>query len=233
MIHVYCCSCILSSILYVILYIDTHIVVILCLCIGGQCQQCGFESYPEFVDISLNNQLFETAIGHPGQFLLNGVEFSCDGYIQHWELYCLHNGSHPIEFQVWRRNTSTSLPVYNLVGKNFFQDSRPDINNLVSHRVPLDQQIRVQPGDIVGVRTFIGTISEVLDYQIQAHVTIGTIHETLTILTYSDFFQESNDPTPSVLNLNGDGVFTFSFRLAPVMRIAIVGKYMYIIESDV
>ena len=64
----------------------------------------------------------------------------------------MDNGSHPIEFHVWRAN-DTLQGVYHLVGMNVFQDAVPDSNRLISFQVPPEEQITVSPGDFVGIRT--------------------------------------------------------------------------------
>ena len=89
---------------------------------------------------------------HPGRFFTTAYSFSCHGVITEWAAYTVNNGSHPIEFHVWRAN-ETLQSVYHLVGMNVFQDALPDSNRLISFKVPLEEQITVSPGDFVGVRT--------------------------------------------------------------------------------
>ena len=62
----------------------------------------------------------------------------------------MDNGSHPIEFHVWRAN-ETLQGVYHLVGMNVFQDAVPDSNRLISFQVPPEEQITVSPEDFVGI----------------------------------------------------------------------------------
>ena len=89
---------------------------------------------------------------HPGRFFTKTYTFGCHGVITEWAAYTVNNGSHPIEFQVWRAN-ETLQGVYHLVGMNVFQDAQPDVNRLISFQVPPEEQIAVSPGDFVSIRT--------------------------------------------------------------------------------
>ena len=120
-----------------------------------------------------------------------------------------------MEFQIWRRNLAilTSAEAYNLVGKHVLPDAKPNEYNLLSYLVPEDQQIQVQPGDIVGVRVYNAT--EPNPFQLQAHL-VGLEAEVIA------YKLDENEETPSFLNLDEVGTIAVFPRRLPVMRITIV-----------
>jgi hypothetical protein len=84
---------------------------------------CTPVNYARFRDrISEDGVLTPVEVGYPGRFLATAYIFGCHGVITEWAAYTVHNGSHPVEFHVWRINET--LPnVYHLVGMNTFQDA--------------------------------------------------------------------------------------------------------------
>ena len=74
--------------------------------------------YPRFRDrISEDGVLAPVEVGFPGRLLATAYIFGCHGVITEWAAYTVHNGSHPIEFHVWRADVT--LPnIYHLVGMN-------------------------------------------------------------------------------------------------------------------
>ena len=161
--------------------------------------------------MEFNNEPFQ--VPHPLRFLIISYHFGCEGTITKWELYTVNNGSHPIEFQVWREDMTISSTVYRLVGKNYFSDTEPDSNNLLSLPVPEGQQIRVQPGDIVGISTIEST-SPSDDFMIQDYILQGTI------VLYT--LRGNNVTTPSSLAFQEVNARFSLLHYLPVMNITIV-----------
>lgn len=138
------------------------------------CQSCTPTDYPPFMDRHLEPNGQPLQVPHPLRFLIMSYLFGCVGNITKWELYTVNSGSHPIEFQVWREDTRISRTLtFNLVGSNYFPDARPDTNNLLSLPVPQEQQIRVQPGDILGITTLENNSTN--DFRIQDFIFQGTV----------------------------------------------------------
>ena len=175
--------------------------------------QCTPLNYPAFFDLTIVPLPLQLFFGPTGQALVGSYRFGCNGLINRLEVFCQNNGSHTAEFHVWRLNTSVpGATVYNLVGKHIIQDARPDENNLLSYSVPEDQQIQVQPGDIVGIRGY--NVTEPDPFVIQAQFQLGA---DVTLYTLSE-----NEPTPTVLNLNDVSPVPAAIGL-PVMRITVTG----------
>ena len=176
-------------------------------------QRCTPVDYPPFIDRheELNSPL---QVPHPIQFLITSYLFGCEGNVTDWQLYTVNNGSHPIEFQVWRANTTISATLtLNLVGANYFPDATPDSNNFLSLPVAQDQQIRVKPGDILGIRT-IESVDSSNDFRIQDYILMGTI------VTYS--FGGATEPTPSSLPFQNVNARFSLIHFLPVMNVIVV-----------
>lgn len=161
--------------------------------------------------MEFNNEPFQ--VPHPLRFLIISYHFGCEGTITKWELYTVNNGSHPIEFQVWREDMTISSTVYRLVGNNYFSDAKPDSSNLLSLPVPEGRQIRVRPGDIVGIAT---TESEdpSNDFTIQDYILQGTI------VLYT--LRGDNVSTPPSLAFQEVNARFSLLHYLPVMNITIV-----------
>ena len=142
----------------------------------------------------------------------------------------MDNGSHPIEFHVWRADES--LPnVYHLVGMNVFQDAQPDANRLISFTVPPGEQITVSSGDFVGIRTVEKTGSSA------GEVGFGIQFEQSATKTNRQYFRGGFPPnsnesfsTPTVLDLR-PSTASFSsretlspFGSVPVISVTVFGK---------
>ena len=175
-------------------------------------QSCTPIDYPPFVDrhTELGTPL---QVPHPTQFLILSYVFGCEGNVTKWQLYTVNNGSHPIEFQVWRANTTISATfTLNLVGVNHFPDAMPDENHLLSLPVNRDQQIQVKPGDLLGIRTIANTETD--DFRIQDYVLVGTI------VTYS--FGGETEPTPASLPFQNVNARFSLIHFLPVMNVTVV-----------
>ena len=181
--------------------------------IAVSCQRCTPVDYPPFLDrhVEFNNEPFQ--VPHPLRFLIISFHFGCEGTITKWQLYTVNNGSHPIEFQVWREDTTLSSTIYRLVGRNYFPNAGPDSNNLISLTVPEDQQIRVQPGDIVGITT-IESEEPTNDFMIQDYILQGTI------VLYT--LRGENASTPPSLAFQEVNARFSLLHYLPVMNITIV-----------
>ena len=119
----------------------------------SQTASCIPANYARFRDL-LSEGRSSSSLGtrHPGRFFTTAYTFGCHGVITEWAAYTVNNGSHPIEFHVWRVD-ETLQNVYHLIGINIFQDAQPDDSRLISFQVPPEEQITVMPGDFVGIRT--------------------------------------------------------------------------------
>lgn len=176
-------------------------------------QRCTPVDYPPFVDRSDEfPQIDPFQVTHPLQFILLSYHFGCEGTVTKWELYTVNNGSHPIEFQIWRVNTRVSNKfTLSLVGTNYFSDAMPDSSNLLALPVPPEQQIKVQPGDMVGISTIEN--NSTTDFRIQDYVLQGTV------VLYTS---ESNSNTPPSLPFPSVSARFSLIHFQPVMNITIV-----------
>ena len=114
---------------------------------------------------------------------------------------------------MWRQDTTIEGgTAYNLVGKNIIPDARPSADNILSYVVPEDQQIQVQPGDIVGIRGY--NAVEPNHFQLQAHLA-GFGAE---VVAYN---LGESEATPSFLNLDVQGAIPLFPRRLPVMKITV------------
>ena len=177
------------------------------------CQRCTPVDYPPFMDRhDAFPQTDPVQVSHPFRFIVLSYQFGCEGTVTKWELYTVNNGSHPIEFQVWRGDTSISNTfTLNLVGTNYFQDAQPDSNNLLSISVPVEEQIQVQPGDILGISTFENDLAN--DFRIQDYIFIGTV------LLYA---LEIDTSTPSSLPFQSVNARMSPIHFLPVMNVTVV-----------
>ena len=183
-------------------------------------QQCSPVDYPPFLDRHVEFNVEPFQVPHPLRFLITSFHFGCEGTITKWELYTVNNGSHPIEFQVWREDITISSTVYRLVGRNYFPDAEPDTNHLLSLPVPGDEQIRVEPGDIVGIST-IESANPSNDFMIQDYILQGTI------VLYT--LRGDNASTPPSLAFQEVNARFSLLHYLPVMSITIVpGKFVII-----
>lgn len=175
---------------------------------------CTPATYPDFVDRSRN--FFRFYFSGPGQILVGDYHFGCNGLVTEFEFFCRpnFNGAQTVEFQIWRQNLAIdNAEAYNLVGKHVLVDVQPDENNLLSYSVPEDQQIQVQPGDIVGLRAYNAT--EESPFQFQAHL----VSLETEVVAYN---LDENAETPSFLNLDEVGTIAVFPRRVPVMKITTV-----------
>ena len=80
-----------------------------------------------------------------------------------WEVYTTGSGPHPIEFSTWQFDSAQGISsFYTLAGVNYFPSAAPNQEgNILSLAVTPSQQIQVQPGDIVGVRSILARDSNV------------------------------------------------------------------------
>lgn len=181
------------------------------------CQdQCTPNGYPFFDTTLTTPSAFLSFYTPPGQILVPRYQFGCNGVVTKWEMYCLRNGAQTVEFHVWRENTSTDgHTTYNLVGKNIVPNARPAANNLFSYSVPRDQQIQVQPGDIVGIRGYNAT--EPNNFQLQ-------VHPNLQLGNVIAYKLRENETTPVILNLAERGANEFLAFGLPNIRVTALGN---------
>lgn len=187
-------------------------------CMSAECTPTNYVAFRDRIAEGVDRP---AQVTHPGRFLATTYIFGCRGNITQWEAYTFDNGSHPIEFHVWRAN-ETITDVFHLVGINTFQDAQPDANHLISFPVPLEDQITVSPGDFAGIRT---VMSE------QAGTDEGFRIQFDNGGMYRQYFRggvppDETIPTPSTLELRPfiSGAFsTTGFSRSPIMRATVVG----------
>lgn len=148
---------------------------------------CSHAPFPDSIDF---RQYLPSVnlMPHPGDTLLESYGFGCRGRITQWEAHTSGEGAHPIEFQVWRARVE--IGEYELIGTNTFPNATPT-GNILRLKVSEDEQINVNPGEFIGVRTTLGT--ERNGFQIQ------TI--TGTIIKYDLMGRET--PNPLSISING------------------------------
>ena len=199
----------------------------------NQDSNCSPSGYPSLVDQSDGPGQFDPS----SRFLIPDYQFGCGGRVSRWEVYVTGNGSHPLEFSVWRLMDTTTadppLSTYALVGSNYVNDVTPDERNLLSVPVAQEEQIWVMPGDIAGIRSILlGNLSETISspFQIQhdSNVSRGVLFYSLneteeTPALISVQSSQANNGTP-FLRATVDGRY---FEL----DIVIVAKIQFIIAA--
>ena len=91
------------------------------------------------------------------QALIPDYYFDCYGNVTQWGAFVVppgRNGLHTLVFQVWRRTGGGqgTTGCYDLIGDNHFQSvsPAPQSQGQILKDVPVDQQIKVHPGDVIG-----------------------------------------------------------------------------------
>ncbi len=133
---------------------------------------CTPSEYPPFEDQLLLQEDSPSPFDPTVQFLIPGYRFHCEGRVSQWEVYTTGNGSHPVEFTVWRLDSTatgsaTGSATYTLVGSNYFNGVAPDESNLLSLPIAAEDQIEVRPGDIAGLRSILLDDTAISPFQIQ------------------------------------------------------------------
>ena len=94
------------------------------------------------------------------QAIIPAYTFSCHGRVVQWGA-CVQRGGvaqrYDIDFQVLRPSpvSDPGVDCYSLVGSNFVANGRPNdpvhqVDRCIVYDVPVNQQVFVQPGDVVG-----------------------------------------------------------------------------------
>ena len=94
------------------------------------------------------------------QAIIPAYTFTCHGRVVQWGA-CVERGGggerYDIDFQVLRRSpvSDPGVDCYSLVGSNFIDNGRPNdpphrVDRCIVYDVPLEEQVLVQPGDVVG-----------------------------------------------------------------------------------
>ena len=180
------------------------------------CQSCTPVEYPPFLDRHVDfNGNPPVQVLHPVRFIILSYLFGCYGTVTRWELYTVNNGSHPIEFQVWRDDTRISRSsTLSLIGTNYFPAAQPNSNNFLSLPVPREQQIKVQPGDRLGIVTFENNSTN--DFRIQDYIFLGTV------VFYEVGGAEENPITPDSISFVNANVRFSPIHFLPVMNVTVV-----------
>ena len=124
---------------------------VVCLSSPAQAQEC-VQNLPRFVNQgSYNVERLERGT----QVIIPEYSFDCYGNVTHWGAYVKNrNGIYSLDFQVWRRSVGGqgTTGCYNLVGNNHFSSIRPaqKSRGQILEPIPVEQQIEVCPGDVIG-----------------------------------------------------------------------------------
>ena len=112
---------------------------------GFHCKRQCIENLPSFEEPSADwYKLPKNA-----QAIIPAYKFTCSGNITEWHAIVDDIKPMRIDFQVWRMEQSGK---YKLIGANAYLHATPVMNKL-KLSVPVNLQIQVNPGDIMGVRT--------------------------------------------------------------------------------
>ena len=89
------------------------------------------------------------------QVIIPEYSFDCYGNVTHWGAFVKNrNGIYSLDFQVWRRSGDGqgTTACYKLVGNNHFSSIRPAQRSRgqILEPIPVEQQIEVRPGDVIG-----------------------------------------------------------------------------------
>ena len=120
---------------------------------AAQSQEC-VQNLPGFANQGgVNGQRFRTGT----QTIIPDYSFDCYGNVTHWGAFVEPPGRfelHTVVFQVWRRTGGGqgTSGCYDLVGDNRFQSVSPaqQSQGQILRNVPVEQQIEVRPGDVIG-----------------------------------------------------------------------------------
>ena len=176
---------------------------------------CIPSDYPPFEDLELqidSPDLFDVT----SQFLVPEYQFGCKGRISLWEVYTVGNGSHPIEFSVWRlSSTEGATSIYILVGSNYVMEASPNQDNLLSISILPEDRIQVQPGDITGLRSVLFDDTAVSPFQIQLDSAAGSGGVLNYTLNKTEATPQSISVETSTLQQSAG---------TPVLRVTVEGK---------
>ena len=107
---------------------------------------CEPRGLPPLVDDHRSHDTSEELVN----FLVPSYQFSCHGLVVFWSACVDHGGDrerYEIRFQVWRPSGDDC---FNLVGVNVPSELLAPDDHCVQYHVPVEQQIQVLPGDVMG-----------------------------------------------------------------------------------
>ena len=124
-----------------------------CFSPAAQSQEC-VQNLPGFANQGgVNGQRFRTGT----QTIIPDYSFDCYGNVTQWGAFVEPPGRfvvHSLVFQVWRRTGGGqgTTGCYDLVGDNRFLSvsPAPQSQGQILRNVPVEQQIEVRPGDVIG-----------------------------------------------------------------------------------
>ena len=180
---------------------------------------CPPENIPVFEDTS------RTELPGPVYAIIPAYTFTCHGNITLWGA-CLWPGGrldrYDITFQVFRPST-VGVGCYDMVGSNFLNDGQPGVTGgNIDHCVALtdirpEDQIQVQPGDVVGFFAIQYRDGEQRDGGVQLNTAIDTV------TVWNTVGLNIADPDTCPYQIGGDGNLASSSSAAPVITVQ-VGK---------
>ena len=90
------------------------------------------------------------------QTVIPAYSFDCYGNVTEWRAYVERHGGnvrYNLVFQVWRRSGGGQRTTgeYDFVGSNSFQSINPPPRGRIDRPVLVEQQIKVRPGDVIGL----------------------------------------------------------------------------------
>ena len=128
---------------------------------------------PEFIDHGSHSQSLLVGI----QALVPSYQFTCHGKVARWSIATQRQGQHNISLQVWRAGSGLGSHAYSLIGANRVEVKPPEDHALVYISPHVEDQITVQPGDVIGfhLQNSIST-DEDFSLQYQSHANNVTLH---------------------------------------------------------
>ena len=119
----------------------------------AQSQEC-VQNLPLFADQSSSNIVERLMSGT--QAIIPDYSFDCYGNVTQWGAFVERHGGdvrYNLDFQVWRRSGGGqgTTGEYDFVGNNYFPSIDPPRGGRIDRIVPVEQQIKVRPGDVIGL----------------------------------------------------------------------------------
>ncbi len=140
----------------------------------------------------------------PIQALITSYQFQCSGRINMWATYVRPGGAsetYSIQFQVWRLGLNEC---YTLVGNNTFQNIELS-GELFQEVVNDNQQIQVQPGDVVGYHLTYDGVGSLVNPVGLLYSEMYTT-ESVWLTTLSSPWTGNLCPNPNIDHTNQDGL---------------------------
>ena len=112
------------------------------------------QNFPEFADQGGGSSVERLMSGT--QAIIPDYSFDCYGNVTHWGAFVERHGGdvrYTLDFQVWRRSGGGqgTTGEYDFVGNNRFESIDPPGGGQIDISVAMEDQIKVRPGDVIGL----------------------------------------------------------------------------------